>query len=179
MSTSRFLLSLAASLALATFASASDAPTLEQRLQKLAESLEAARENAHIPGMSIAIVKDDKVVWARGFGLADVAAEKPADEDTIYAIGSTTKAFTATLVGMLVDEGTASWDDPVTKYLPYFDLQVRSDYQDAECTLRDLLCHRHGFARMPILWLGDEVSRERSSLGAMIGCTSYQNSLFQ
>ncbi len=62
MSTSRFLLSLTASLALATFVSASDEPTLEQRLDKLAESLETAREHAHIPGMSIAIVKDDQVV---------------------------------------------------------------------------------------------------------------------
>ena len=66
MSTSRFLLSLTASLALATFVSASDEPTLEQRLEKLAESLETAREAAHIPGMSIAIVKDDQIVWARG-----------------------------------------------------------------------------------------------------------------
>ena len=142
MSTSRFLLALTASLALATFVWASDEPTLEQRLEKLAESLETAREHAHIPGMSIAIVKDDQVVWARGFGLADVAAERPADEGTIYAIGSTTKAFTATLIGMLADEGKASWDDPVTKYLPYFDLQVRSDDENAQCTLRDLLNER-------------------------------------
>ncbi len=169
MSTSRFLLSLVASLALATFVSASDAPTLQQRLEKLAESLETAREHAHIPGMSIAIVKDDEVVWARGFGLADVAAERPADEGTIYAIGSTTKAFTATLIGMLVDEGKASWDDPVTKYLPYFDLQVRSDDENAQCALRDLLSHRHGFTSMGILWFGGNVSREevlRTAAGA-------------
>ena len=74
MSKSRFLLCLSASLTLATLAPASDGPTLEQRLEKLAESLEAAREAAHVPGMSIAIVKDDEVIWARGFGLADIAA---------------------------------------------------------------------------------------------------------
>jgi CubicO group peptidase (beta-lactamase class C family) len=157
---SRFLLSLSASLTLATLAPASDGPTLEQRLEKLAESLEAAREAAHVPGMSIAIVKDDEVIWARGFGLADIAAQRPADENTIYAIGSTTKAFTATLTGMLVDEGKAGWDDPVTKYLPYFDLQVRSDDENAECALRDLLSHRHGFSRMSLLWMGGTVSRE-------------------
>ncbi len=160
MSTSRLLISLTATLTLSASVVANDEPTLEQRLEKLAESLETARQDAHVPGMSIAIVKDDEVVWTRGFGLANVAAEKPADEGTIYAIGSTTKAFTATLVGMLVDEGKAGWDDPVTDYLPYFDLQVRSDDEDAECTLRDLLSHRHGFARMGILWFGSSVSRE-------------------
>ena len=65
MSTSRFILSLTASLALATFVWASDKPTLEQRLEKLAESLETARERAHIPGMAIAIVRGDDVVLAR------------------------------------------------------------------------------------------------------------------
>jgi len=169
MSTSRFLLSITTSLALATFVSASDEPTLEQRLEKLSVSLEAARKDAHVPGMSIAIVKDDKVVWTRGFGLADVAAKRPADESTIYAVGSTTKAFTATLVGMLVDEGKVKWDDPVTKHLPYFDLQVRSDDKNAECALRDLLSHRHGFARMGILVVGGNASREevlRTAAGA-------------
>ena len=169
MSTSRLLFALTACLAFAPLAGASDGPTLEQRLAKLAEQLESAREDAHIAGMSIAIVKDDAVVWARGFGLADIAAERPADEHTIYAVGSTTKAFTATLVGMLVDEGALTWDDPVTRYLPYFDLAVRSDDEHAECTLRDLLSHRHGFSRMSILWFGGDVSREeilRTAAGA-------------
>jgi CubicO group peptidase (beta-lactamase class C family) len=169
MSTSRFLLSLTVALTLPALVLASDEPSLEQRLDKLAEQLEAARVEAHIPGMSIAIVKDDEVVWSRGFGLADVAAERPAEADTIYAIGSTTKAFTATLIGMLVDEGKAGWDDPVTKYLPYFDLAVRSDDPKAECTLRDLLSHRHGFARMGLLWFRSGLSREdvlRTAAGA-------------
>jgi CubicO group peptidase (beta-lactamase class C family) len=169
MVTCYFRLSLAAFLALSPFVAASDEPTLEQRLEKLAESLEAARQDTHVPGMSIAIVKDDELVWVRGFGFADVAAERAADENTIYAIGSTTKAFTATLVGMLVDEGQASWDDPVTRFLPYFDLQVRSDDESAECTMRDLLSHRHGFSRMGILWFGSALSREevlRTAAGA-------------
>lgn len=169
MSSPRLLLSTLGVLALASFAAARDEPTLDERLEKLAVSLETARKEAHIPGMSIAIVKDGEVVWARGFGLANIAEETPADADTIYAIGSTTKAFTATLVGSLVDEGAASWDDPVTKHLPYFDLAVRSDEEDAACTLRDLLSHRHGFARMSMLWIGGKTSREeilRAAVGA-------------
>lgn len=161
MSTARLPWTLPATLALAALAPAGDGQELAPRLEELAQTLETARVDAHVPGMSIAVVKDGEVVWARGFGLADVAAGRPADAETIYAIGSTTKAFTATLVGMLVDEGKMGWDDPVTRYLPYFDLPVRSEDADAECTLRDLLSHRHGFTRMGILWFGNGLSRER------------------
>lgn len=132
----------------------------EARLAELSDALEHARREAHVPGMSIAVVRDDEVVFARGWGLADVEAERAADEHTVYAVGSTTKAFTAALVGMLVDEGELDWDDPVTEYLPYFDLQVRSEDEGAVCTLRDLLSHRHGFSRMSMLWLSPEVTRE-------------------
>ena len=109
------------------------------------------------------------MVLARGFGLADVEAQTPATENTIYPVGSTTKAFTATLVGMLADEGKATWDDPVTQYLPYFDLDLRTDDEQAECTFRDLLSHRHGFSRMGVLWFGNETTREeilRTAAGA-------------
>ncbi len=159
MSTKLLALSLSVCLGLSTLVAAADEPTLEQRLEKLTQSLEAARVEAHIPGMSLAIVKNGKVVLARGFGVADLDDDRPADEQTIYAVGSTTKAFTATLVGMMVDEGRASWDDAVTEYLPYFDLQVRSEDANASCTLRDLLSHRHGFSRMSILWFGGQLSR--------------------
>ena len=136
MSTLRLLFALTAGLTLASSARADDEPTLQQRLDKLAKSLEAARIQAHVPGMSIAIVKDDELVWARGFGLADVANEVPADENTIYAVGSTTKAFTATLIGMLVDEGKArvvsekkakSWCAGKGN-IPYFETSAKEDY---------------------------------------------------
>lgn len=149
-----------AGFALASPAHAVDDPTLEQRLDRLSEILEEARVDAHIPGMSIAIVKDDEVIWTHGFGLADVATKRPADEHTIYAIGSTTKAMTLSLVGMLVDEGKIGWDDPVTDYLPYFDLAIDSDDPNDQCTMRDLLSHRHGFTRMGILWLNGSLSRD-------------------
>ncbi len=149
-----------AGLALALPVQASDDPTLEQRLDRLSEILEEARVDAHIPGMSIAIVKDDEVIWTHGFGLADVTTKRPADEHTIYAIGSTTKAMTSSLVGMLVDEGKLDWDDPVTEYLPYFDLAIDSDDPNDQCTMRDLLSHRHGFTRMGILWLNGSLSRD-------------------
>jgi len=143
------------------WALSADEPTLEQRLERLAERLESERRTAHVPGMAISIVKDGEVVCARGFGVSNVETGDAVTPETIFACGSTTKAFTATLVGMLADEGKARWDDPVTKYLPYFDLAVKSDDANAECTLRDLLSHRHGFTRMGILWAGGGVPREK------------------
>ncbi len=146
---------------LALSGSAQETPTLTQRLERLTETLEEARVEAHVPGMSLAVVLDDEIVYARGFGFADLEQERPATPETIYPIGSTTKAMTATLAGMLVDEGKLDWDDAVTDYLPYFDLDVRSEDEDAACTLRDLLSHRHGFARMGMLWVGGEATREK------------------
>ncbi|MFT5733700.1 MAG: CubicO group peptidase (beta-lactamase class C family) [Planctomycetota bacterium] len=146
-------------VALPLAAHATQAPVSQQRLDALVERLEAARVEAHIPGMSIAIVQDGEVVLARGFGLADVEGNDAADAATVFAIGSTTKAFTSTVIGMAVDEGKLTWDDPVTRHLPRFQLPVMSDDPKAECTLRDLLSHRHGFVRMSMLWMSGALSR--------------------
>ncbi len=149
-------LALAAVPAAAFPAQDADSPG---RLAALVERLEEARVQAHIPGMSIAIVQGGEVVLARGFGQADIERGTPADASTLFAIGSTTKAFTATVVGMGVDEGQLSWDDPVTKHLPGFRLNVMSEDPGAECTLRDLLSHRHGFVRMSMLWMSGVLTR--------------------
>ena len=98
--------------------------SLEQRLDRLIDELEQQRETLHIPGMAIAVVKDDKVILTHGFGVTDIENETPVTPETIFAIGSSTKAFTATLVGMLVDEGKMDWDDPITDYLPYFTFNI-------------------------------------------------------
>jgi len=92
------------------------APELQQRLDLLVEQLEQQRQTLHVPGMAIAVVKDDELILTHGFGVASVETETPVTPETIFAIGSSTKAFTSTLVGMLVDEGKMDWDDPVTEY---------------------------------------------------------------
>ena len=142
------------------------AGSLEQRLNRLAEQLEQRRENLHIPGMAIAVVKDDEVIFVRGFGLADLKNETPVTPETVFAIGSITKSFTATLVGMLVDEGEMGWDDPVTKHIPYFTLNTDGGDEGSQVTIRDMLSHRTGFTRMGILIASVSVPREEVLLAA-------------
>jgi len=132
-------------------------PTEAERLDRLAGELEAAMAEQNIPGLAIAVVKDDEVVFLRGFGLADVEGAKPVTPDTLFAIGSTTKAFTATVIGSLVDEGKMSWDDPVTKYLPSFTPALDGE---GPILIRDMLCHRTGFTRMSMAWAGGKASRD-------------------
>jgi len=146
--------------ACASPATTTEPGSLEQRLDSLVEQLEQQRQAFHVPGMAIAVVKDDEIVLTHGFGVADIETETPVTPETIFAIGSTTKAFTATLVGMLVDEGKMSWDDPITAYLPYFAMDIDSAEESVEITLRDLLSHRTGFVRMGLLFASGEIPRE-------------------
>jgi CubicO group peptidase (beta-lactamase class C family) len=133
---------------------------LQARLDRLVAKLENERQANHIPGMALAVVIDDRVVLAQGFGLADIENGTPATADTSFAIGSSTKAFTATAIGMLMDDGLMDWDDPATKFLPYLDLKIKSDDPDAAVLIRDLLSHRTGFPRLGILTANGEVPRE-------------------
>jgi CubicO group peptidase (beta-lactamase class C family) len=148
-------------------ASTTATPTLAERLDSLAAEIERDRIDLHIPGVALAIVRGDEVIFARGFGLADVSKKTPVTPNTAFFIGSSTKAFTAMLVGMLVDEGKMSWDDPVEKYLPEFKLAVQSKDPNDRATLRDVLSHRTGFTRMAYLELNpglssDEILRRAS-----------------
>ena len=104
--------------------------------------LTASFKKWNIPGMAVGIVQDDEIILAKGFGTTNLDDPKPVDENTIFAIASNTKAFIATAIGMLVEEGQLQWDDPVIKYLPYFKLY--DDYVTQHTTVRDLLCHRVG-----------------------------------
>ena len=76
-----------------------------------------------IPGLAIAVVKDGQLVFAKGYGVRELGKPDLVDTHTLFAIGSTTKAMTAALVGMLVDEKKVAWDEPVTNYLPWFQLK--------------------------------------------------------
>ena len=105
-----------------------------------------------IPAVAAAIVEHGEVVYAAGFGCQETGQPGAVTADTLFAIGSNTKAFTATAIGLLVQDGKLAWDDPVTKYLPGF--QLRDPAATRLMTVRDLLCHRSGL----ISYAGDFMS---------------------
>lgn len=94
------------------------------------------------PGMTVAVVEDGKVVLTKGYGVRSIAGAARVDEHTIFPIGSETKAFTATALAILVDEGKLKWNDRVVDKLPGF--QMYDPYATTNMTVRDLLTHRSG-----------------------------------
>ncbi len=101
-----------------------------------------AMQTFGVPGISVAIVKDGKVVLAKGYGVRKLGDSTPVDENTLFGIGSNTKAFTAAAMATLVDEGKLDWDDPVYERLKGFEMY--DPYVSKEMRIRDLLCHRSG-----------------------------------
>ncbi|MEN6560029.1 MAG: serine hydrolase [Acidobacteriota bacterium] len=115
-----------------------------------------------VPGMSVAVVKDGQVVLAKGYGVRKLGEPAPVDARTLFGIASNTKAFTATALGLLVEEGKIEWDGPVTRYLPWF--QMWDPYVTREMTVRDLLVHRSGLglgAGDLLLWPESDYSRRQ------------------
>jgi len=96
----------------------------------------------HVPGAALVVVRDDKVVHMKGYGIKRLGEADPVTPDTLFAIGSTTKAFTTTAMAMLVDEKKMDWDDLVRKHIEFFELA--DPLASANCTLRDLVTHRTG-----------------------------------
>ncbi len=95
-----------------------------------------------VPGVALAIVKDGHVIVARGYGVRRLGDPPPVDGRTLFGIASNTKVFTATALGLLVEEGKLEWDAPVVRYLPWF--QMWDPFVTRELTVRDLLVHRSG-----------------------------------
>lgn len=112
-----------------------DATALQHQVEQL-------RHQWNVPGVALAIVRDGDVVFIEGFGVRDIEKESPFTPDTLIRAASTTKSFTAALVGQLVDESVVEWDRPVREYHP--DFQMVDTFATAEMTLEDMMCHRSG-----------------------------------
>ncbi len=132
----------------------------ELSFEKLEKYITKAYKTWNIPGLSIGIVKDGKIVYTKGFGVRDITKKDKVDENTVFGIASNTKAFTATALAILVDRGKISWDDKVIDYIPYF--RMYNNYVTQEMTIRDLLCHRSGLATFSgdLIWYASNYSRE-------------------
>lgn len=109
----------------------------------------------NLPGLAVAVVHQDHVVFAQGFGVKQLGRNDPIDARTLFQIGSVTKSFAAAAIGALVDEGLAGWDDPVVEHLPWF--RVKDPWITRQITLRDLLSHQSGMpgAAYPVLAVVD------------------------
>jgi len=116
--------------------------TLDEKLGEIDAYANAVMTTWKGPGMAIAIVKDGKVVSAKGYGLRELGKPDKVDENTLFAIASNSKAFTTASLAILVDEKKLAWDDKVSKYLPEF--QMYNPWVTSELTVRDLVTHRVG-----------------------------------
>lgn len=137
--------------------SAPFAPPYAVALARVEEKVEARRKELGIPGMSLAIVKDDQVIYSKGLGYKDFENKAAATADTQFAIGSSTKAFTALSVLMSADEGKFSLDDSPRKVLPYF--KMRDPDTDKNMTIRDLLTHSSGLNRTDLAMITGKLTR--------------------
>ncbi|HJQ40053.1 MAG TPA: serine hydrolase [Thermoanaerobaculia bacterium] len=104
--------------------------------------IERARTTWEVPGIAVTVVRDGKVVAAKGYGVRRLGSAERVDENTMFDIASLSKSFTAAAIATLVDEGKMRWDDPVRRWLPY--VEFGDSYRTANVTIRDLLSHRVG-----------------------------------
>ena len=110
------------------------------------------------PGAAIVVIKGDQIVFMKGYGVRDVKTKEAVTPDTVFAIGSTTKAFTTAAMAMLADDGKLSWDDPVRKHVSYF--RLSDPLANDNVALRDIVTHRTGLVRHDMLWYGSPWNRE-------------------
>lgn len=111
-----------------------------------------------VPGTAVGVVQDGKVILLKGYGYRDLEKQLPVTPNTLFAIGSITKSFTVSTLGMEMDEGKVDWDKPVRNYLPTF--KMYDPVLTEQMTIRDLITHRSGLPRHDMVWYSSDFSRE-------------------
>lgn len=131
-------------IALAAISGALSITTVKAQMSpaKIDSLSQLALKTFDVPGIAVAVVKDGKLVYANGYGVASLRTKQKVDGNTLFGIASNSKAFTTAAIGILVDEGKLKLDDKVTDYIPEF--KMYDPYVTAEFTIRDLLTHRSG-----------------------------------
>jgi CubicO group peptidase (beta-lactamase class C family) len=120
--------------------------------------IEKAMKEMEVPGAAVVVVKDDTVVYLKGFGVREKGKPEKVTADTVFAIASCSKAFTTTLLAMLADDGKLKWDDKVRQHLDYF--RISDELADRDVTIRDLLSHRTGMPRHDLIGFGQTIASE-------------------
>jgi CubicO group peptidase (beta-lactamase class C family) len=128
------------------------------QLKEFDAYIEKGRVDWSIPGLAVAVVKDGKTIFKKGYGVRKVGGKEKIDTQTIFACASTTKAMTAVCLGILVDEGKLTWNDAVSKHLP--DFKLYDVYVTRELKIRDLLTHSSGVGNTDFLWGAMDISSD-------------------
>lgn len=126
------------------------AQSIEQKIKDFDAYVEKARQAWQVPGLAVAVVKDGRVLLQKGYGVKELGKDGAVDIETLYSCASTTKAMTAVCMGILVDEGKLSWEDPVINYLPEF--QLYDPAVTRELKIIDLFLHNSGVGNTDYLW---------------------------
>ena len=132
----------------------------DKQLQKIEDLVRKTQKEWKIPGVAISIVKDDEIIFAEGFGMRELGKPGKVDNQTLFAVASNSKAFTASLLALLADEGKLRFDDPVTRHMPNF--KMYDPYVTREMQIRDLLIHHSGLPTFggDHLWIGNDLSAD-------------------
>ena len=120
--------------------------------------IQNAMKDWKIPGMSVAVVKNNQIIFTKGYGVREIGTDKKVDTKTYFSCASTTKAMTAVCMGILVDEGKIKWNDPVINYLPQ--LQLYDPFVTKELRIRDLFIHNSGVGNADYLWSDNILSSD-------------------
>src|SRR5579883_875670 len=148
MRPARFVLVVALSLALEGRTGASDPPgSADPAVDAIVRETMRAWG---VPGVAVVVVRGQQVLVLAGYGVKTAGKSDPVTPDTVFPLASCSKAFTTSLMAMMVDDGRVGWDDPVRKHLPGF--RLSDPAADALVTMRDLVSHRTGLAGHDLLW---------------------------
>lgn len=148
---------LVSATALLVALSPSDAQTRAAQVRELDAYITKGLRDWEIPGLTVAVVSNDSVLFAKGYGVRKLGTVGAVDAQTQFGIMSTTKAFTALAIAMLVDSGKVAWNDPITKHLPEF--QFRDPFLTREATVKDLLTHNIGLGNADLMWARGDLTR--------------------
>jgi len=135
-----------------------DDAIMEAKVANLKTVIEDIRQKQSIPAIGVGIIKNGKIIMAEGFGNRDIDKGLKADAKTLFAIGSSSKAFTTMGLALLADKGELDWDEPIRTYMPDFELM--DNFATQEMNAVDLVCHRSGLPRHDLMWYGSDFSRE-------------------
>ncbi len=131
---------------------------MQEKIELIGQGIRESMETFKVAGCSLALIKDNKVIHLEGFGKRNIKTDEPVDKDTVFAIGSSSKAFATATMAILADRGLLEWDRPLKDYVPWFKMydKTATDHM----TPRDIVSHRSGLPRHELLWYGTSFSRE-------------------